>query len=266
MEYEPSRADDREPSAGPTVAAGDPASARRIDRLAADAWPAEIEHERDGWLLRHTPGVRRRRSNCAVPPATGGESALAAVERFYRDRDRPVIVQVGAGHDELDAVLAERGYRRDAPTAVLTARTADVISGTEHAAIGTELTERPGRRLDVFTALDEHADSAAVGRKVIARIAGPVALVSAHRDGRPAGMGLFAAASGWAGVFCMVTRPDARRRGMAASVLGAGTRWAAGVGADRLYLQVEDGNEAAHALYDKVGFVRSHGYHYRIAP
>ncbi len=241
-------------------------AARRIDRLARAAWPPEIVHEHDGWLLGHTPGVRRRRSNCAVPPGSGGEAALAAVERFYRDRDRPVIVQIGAGQGGLDALLAGRGYRRDAPTAVLTARTADVIAATRQAPIAAaEVAERPGDRLDAFAALDEHADSAAVGRKVIARIPDPVAFVSVRRDGRAVGMGLFAAASGWAGIFCMATRPDARRRGVAAAVLGAGVRWAAGVGADRLYLQVEAGNDAALALYGKVGFTRSHGYHYRVA-
>ena len=43
-----------------------------------------------------------------------------------------------------------------------------------------------------------------------------------------------------------------------------GARWAARKGAGRLYLQVEDGNDAALRLYTRAGFTRSHGYHYRI--
>lgn len=238
-----------------------------IDRLAAAAWPAETEQEHGGWLLRHTPDVRRRRSNCAVPPADDGAGSITAVERFYRDRGRPVIIQLGERHAALDALLAERGYRSDAPTAVLTARTADVIAATDGAPFGqADLAARPGRWLEVFAALDEHADTEPVGRKVIARIADPAAFISLRRDGRPAGMGLLAASSGWAGVFCMATRPDARRQGVAAGILGAGARWAADAGADRLYLQVETGNQAALALYGRLGFARSHGYHYRIGP
>ncbi len=34
----------------------------------------------------------------------------------------------------------------------------------------------------------------------------------------------------------------------------------------RLYLQVEEDNEAARVLYTRRGFTGHHGYHYRIAP
>jgi predicted GNAT family acetyltransferase len=33
-----------------------------------------------------------------------------------------------------------------------------------------------------------------------------------------------------------------------------------------LYLQVEDTNTAARALYQALGFTDHHGYHYRVAP
>ena len=59
---------------------------------------------------------------------------------------------------------------------------------------------------------------------------------------------------------------SARRRGIARTVVHALTGWAAGRGAQRIYLQVESGNTAAHALYAGAGFGRSHGYHYRVAP
>jgi ribosomal protein S18 acetylase RimI-like enzyme len=37
-------------------------------------------------------------------------------------------------------------------------------------------------------------------------------------------------------------------------------------GAAGLFLQVEDGNDAAHRLYQRTGFADHHGYHYRVAP
>jgi ribosomal protein S18 acetylase RimI-like enzyme len=33
-----------------------------------------------------------------------------------------------------------------------------------------------------------------------------------------------------------------------------------------MYLQVEDDNEPARALYHRIGFAAHHGYHYRLAP
>jgi ribosomal protein S18 acetylase RimI-like enzyme len=70
---------------------------------------------------------------------------------------------------------------------------------------------------------------------------------------------------GWAGVFCMATRPQARRRGLATAVLRCGASWAAGQGARHLYLQVEEKNFPAVRLYTGLGFQTSHHYHYRLA-
>ena len=56
-----------------------------------------------------------------------------------------------------------------------------------------------------------------------------------------------------------------RRRGLALAVLGAGARWAAARGCAGLYLQVEQGNNAARYLYARAGFTHSHSYHYRVS-
>jgi arginase family enzyme/GNAT superfamily N-acetyltransferase len=262
-EYEPARTQDQETLAGlvgAVMAACESSVVREIERRAFAAWPAGVVREEAGWLLRHTPGVRRRRSNSAVPTSSG--SSIEHVEAFYRDRDRPVMVQLGPAHASLDALLAGRGYRIDAPTAVLTAFTSDIVAATGSAS--AELSERVDW-LTTFAELDEHTDSTLIGEKVISRIAAP-AFVRVTRDGGAAGMGLFAADSGWAGVFAMATRPDLRGQGIATAVLGTGARWALAQGATRLYLQVEDDNDAAQALYARAGFVRSHSYHYRLSP
>ena len=48
-------------------------------------------------------------------------------------------------------------------------------------------------------------------------------------------------------------------------MLGAGAGWAAGHGALRLYLQVEEDNLPARRLYHRLGLELSHRYHYRVA-
>ncbi|MFF4985981.1 GNAT family N-acetyltransferase [Streptosporangium saharense] len=249
---------------------GGDTTVREIERRAAAAWPAAFAEERDGWLLRHTPGVGRQRSNSALPPPPGtGTPGIGLVERFYGERGLPVRVQVSPAEEqgELDAALAEAGYRRTGVTAVLTAPTEKVVAATASAPpLPVRLADTPDRWLGVFTELDGHDDSAAVGREVLSRVPSPAAFLSVVVEDRPAGMGLVVAAGEWAGVFCMATAPDRRRTGVAAAVLAAGARWARVRGAERLYLQVERDNEAALGLYTRAGFSPSHGYHYRVRP
>jgi GNAT superfamily N-acetyltransferase len=245
------------------------ARAARIGRSAAAAWPAGRTEAAAGWLLRHTPGVARRRSNSALPPAPDRhpEDALDAVEAFYRAAGLPVTIQVSPAeqHSVLDAALAARGYRREAPTLVLTAPTTDVIAATPPAppSVVVDPTASAGW-LAAHQALSGPEDASAVAGRVLARVPSPAAFVLVGVDGRDAAIGMFVADGEWAGVFCMATRQEYRRRGLALTVLGAGARWAAARECNGLYLQVEERTVAARELYSRVGFAHSHHYHYRV--
>ncbi|MDT5024912.1 MAG: arginase [Micromonosporaceae bacterium] len=246
-------------------------TAQEVERLAARAWPATLTAIRGGWLLRHTPCVTRRRSNSAAPLAARGDPhhGIEAVESFYRSRGLPVLVQVAPAHHHagLDAVLAARGYRLAAPTLVLTAPTADVVTATAMGDAGAVHIDAVATAdwLAAYVALDGHDDSTTVAELVLPRVPGPAAYAGLTVDGKVAAMGLFVAEAGWAGVFCMATDRRHRRRGYARAVLRAGARWAVTHGVERLYLQVEAGNEAARGLYERAGFTHSHTYHYRVA-
>lgn len=133
--------------------------------------------------------------------------------------------------------------------------------------LGVIVEERPTRRwLDACIALDGHDNSHEAAERILSRIPGPAAHLSVERDDQVVGMGLIVAAPGCGGVFCMATHPDHRQQGIATAVLHAGARWAAAHGAEELYLQVMDDNQAACRLYDRVGFRLSHTYHYRTKP
>ena len=56
----------------------------------------------------------------------------------------------------------------------------------------------------------------------------------------------------------VVTRPDRRRRGIATGLMAAVVDAARRGGAREIRLQVRDDNEAAHALYRRLGFRRTH--------
>ena len=67
-------------------------------------------------------------------------------------------------------------------------------------------------------------------------------------------------------ILTLAVRPEARRRGLGARLVGEGATTAAGRGAARLFLEVADDNAAALALYARAGFAeagRRPGYYAR---
>jgi N-acetylglutamate synthase len=244
-----------------------------IEQLAVNAWPAATVQLVDGWLLRHTPGVAHRRSNSALPPPSAARASVARraraldlAERFYACRGQPAVFQVSPAelHHRLDGELAACGYRRQAPTLVLTApiqRLPVRAPTTSDLRISVTDTVTPQ-----WTAIGARPDTEATTQLVLARIGPPAGYVTATHDRGVAGVGMVVVERGWAGVFCMATRPEDRRRGVATAVLQHAAGWAAGQGARRLYLQVEEDNLPALRLYQRLGFRPSHRYHYRVAP
>jgi ribosomal protein S18 acetylase RimI-like enzyme len=186
------------------------------------------------------------------------------VEDFYARRRARALVQIAPAEARsgLDADLARRGWTTTGPTDVLVAATDCVLARTPPGEVA--LAPRADAEwVAAWAACEGRPDADEHAREVLTRIEPRTAYALAD-DGR--GVGLAVCERGWAGLFCVATAPEARRRGVASAVVHALTRWAAAHGARRVYLQVESDNAAAHALYARTGFSRSHGYHYRVAP
>jgi ribosomal protein S18 acetylase RimI-like enzyme len=234
-----------------------------VEELAVRGWPAAEAHRLDGWLLRHTPSLTRRRSNSALALGAGhGDPAL--VEDFYARRGVRALVQVAPAEERLglDGELAGRGWTREGPTDVLVADAGAVLAAT--AAGEVALADRPDPGwIAAWADCEQRPDAVEHARTVLARIEPATAYARAAGD---LGVGLAVCERGWAGLFCVATAASARRRGIAGHVVHALTAWAVARGARRLYLQVESANAPAHAFYERAGFTRSHGYHYRVAP
>ena len=89
-----------------------------VEELAARGWPAAETLRRDGWLLRHTPSLTRRRSNSALP-VCGDRGDLACVEDFYARRGARALVQVSPAEERTGSTPSSRagagrrgGHRR----------------------------------------------------------------------------------------------------------------------------------------------------------
>jgi GNAT superfamily N-acetyltransferase len=259
--------------------------ARRIDEVAAEAVPATEVDDIDGWRCRANPDVPFRRANAALPPVgaadmPGLSDTVARVADWYHDRGHPARVQVSTADptwQALDDRLAAAGFVVEAPVTVLVAPAERTLHQTM-IRTGSSMDTLRAHSLRGCTGVDEawassvaalHGDDAAARARTVAygrmlEAFGPDGLGVVHDgDSGPSAVGFAVRSGELAGIFGMATASAARRRGAGRAVLGTLASLALGQGATELYLQLEDGNEPAAALYGGVGFTPSHRYHYR---
>ena len=244
-----------------------PQCIRRLEDLAADAWPAAATERLHGWRLGFTRGVTRR-ANSVIPnrwdrPRGGLEAALREVERRYRRHGlRPCFKLTSAAIPAgLDSILGARGYVSEGWTDV---HTADIGAVTAVGGDAVHLLSEPTPEW-IATCWSERdrRTEVPVLTALVGRIATPRVFALAVRDGQAAGGGLATRVGNWAGITAMLTLPGFRRAGVARSVVGALARWAGGQGVSSLYLQVEADNQPARQLYLPLGFRLAYRYHYR---
>ena len=90
--------------------------------------------------------------------------------------------------------------------------------------------------------------------------------VVARIGGRPIACGQVALDNGLVGVYDMITAADFRGRGVATRILRELLGWARQRGASHAFLQVNDDNAPALAVYCNFGFTTAYTYHYRARP
>jgi ribosomal protein S18 acetylase RimI-like enzyme len=245
-----------------------------LEHRAAQGWRAPGEDRLGDWLLRAAGGFTGRANSAlaAGDPGMPPGQAAEVVRGWYQARRLPAMIAVPypaarPGAVALDRLLAERGWTvRSGAATVMTAREAQVRAG-------------PGPVPPVAVEVAPEPDEAWLARYHYRGQEGlpPVALrvltsapwqafASVRAGGQVIAIGRVAVAAGWAGLTAIEVDPAHRRRGLARAVTRALTAEAGARGARHLYLQVEDANAAARALYRGIGFSDHHGYHYRVAP
>ncbi|MHA7301180.1 GNAT family N-acetyltransferase [Pseudarthrobacter sp. MDT1-22] len=254
-----------------------------LEALMDAAWPAPDREESDGWVLRAASGVTQR-ANSVWPREPEGDmhrqhEALRAARLWYRGRRLPLIFQVfdDPRSTELNIVLDGEGFTRQAETLVMCrsngVQAADQPALTHPAAAqpGVEISTVPSDEwLELWWSVDGRGGPAEreTARSILAGCPSLYALVRSH-DGVPAAVGRLAlppageATGGWGGLYCMATRPDARRRGHALRIMQALLYEGAVRNLAGYWLLVTAANSGAQQLYAKAGFQEACRYLYR---
>ncbi|MBP0460752.1 GNAT family N-acetyltransferase [Streptomyces montanisoli] len=255
---------------------GPSATRAELIEAGARAWQP-VESERLGtWRLRAAAGFTRR-ANSALATGDPGlplAEALDGVRRWYGARGLTPYVQLQAAspdvEERLGAEIASLGWRPEGATEVWTgslARVGDLAADTGRVVLGRSPDGEWLRRY--------HRAGGGAGEHVLHVVrSGPstwFATVPGDADGDgddgdsgdgPAAIGRCVADGRWAGFMAVEVGPAHRRKGLARAVMAALARRALDEGASAAWLQVEEDNAAARALYTGMGFTAHHGYRY----
>ncbi|MEU4997286.1 GNAT family N-acetyltransferase [Streptomyces sp. NPDC021622] len=246
---------------------GPAASYPELARVSARAWQP-VESELLGeWELRAAAGFTRR-ANSVLPLGDPGrplDEALDHVRRWYAERELPAYIQTATGADGtqemLCAELEERGWEREVSAELhigALAPLGDLEAEVERVRLSRSCDDAWLRRYKRFGVPGAHV------LKVLA--SGPsvwfASVPGASPDAGPAAIGRCVVDGRWAGFMAVEVDPAHRRQGLATAVMAALSRQALTEGASAAWLQVEDDNEGARALYGGLGFAAHHTYHH----
>jgi ribosomal protein S18 acetylase RimI-like enzyme len=236
----------------------------RLEAHAVAAWPATVTERVDGgWILRATPGLDRGRSNHALTPcrsldASEMPAAIARVEAFASRHGIPAGIQVSpvSLHGELQAELDRRGWETRWPVLVLAARRSPEV-WSAHLSLERSDHATP-EWLAAWARCEPDRDVEAHLDTVFARMAGRATFARLDDD---AAVGIAVEADGLVGLYCLAVDPARRRAGLGTAMVRA---LLAESRAGVAYLQVEERNAPAVALYARLGFTEAYRYRHRI--
>ncbi|MET7398429.1 GNAT family N-acetyltransferase [Dactylosporangium sp. NPDC005572] len=233
-----------------------------LEDAAAFGWPASETDRLGDWLLRATDGWTQRGNSALVigSPDLPPEEAIDFVHQWYRARGLPPAMSIPVPlFQRLDDELARRGWTAKPITVVMTARLADLRlppaspvtlaespSAEWLAAVSGRKGSLPGSALGVLTGVPEvrfaewHDEQGVLRATARGCVADP--------------------AGRWLGLSLIGVDEQFRRRGLAQQTIAALADWALTLGATDAYLQVEQQNEPAVALYTRLGFTQHHAY------
>lgn len=243
------------------------ATAEELEPCAIAAWPARSALEMGGWLLRFTDGYSHRGNSVAAIDFGNGDlhAQVALAEMAYFTRGFSPMFQItpASRPSGLEDLLVDRGYVLEAPSRMMFADPDRIKGAGKDAVLSSE--PNAGFKSLVLSGSNSYSDGLE-RLEIVSRIETPRVFATIGGDGEDVACGFCTLTNGWAGINLMRTHPAYRRRGLASEIIASLAHWACNEGANGIYLQVEDGNSGARALYVKAGFSDAYSYRYYRAP
>jgi ribosomal protein S18 acetylase RimI-like enzyme len=244
-----------------------PSAISRYEDAGLNASAPRQQRLLDGWLLRFSPG-KAKRARCVNALAAGRlplAEKMALCEQAYAEVALPMIVRITPLSEppQLDEALATTGWHHFDDTRVMVLPDLHALPASPP----NSATLQPVAG-DHFA----HAIGALRGSPIAQREAHAVRLHNApvapqgfvvQRDGETLACGQYAIESDVVGLYDVFTSPRERGRGIARELCHAMLVRARDAGARSAYLQVDAGNDAARAVYRRLGFADAYAYHYR---
>jgi ribosomal protein S18 acetylase RimI-like enzyme len=244
----------------------DPAvTARLLEEISLNAWPAFETSFYDGWVIRFADGFSRR-SNSIVPLYPSNLDVLEKIhlcEAMYRERGQKTIFKLTAASEprELDRILSDEGYRPEAETGVRTLSLRDAAGApSADVILQHEFTDEWVSALCLLNAYDprHHPTANALTRLIHP----PRTFASVRRNGKIIGCGLGVIRQGFLTVFDIVVEKDLRRQGLGRQIMHSLLDWGRKQSAATAFLQVMADNPVAMAMYEGMGFREQYRYVY----
>lgn len=203
----------------------------RAQRHGFALFPDLVTTQVGDWVLRDSATATARRAHSVL--AFGPSGVADDVEQVLAHYDRPVAaVLTGSAEHQRLAALGWVPESTEGDTLFQVAGVAQVV-----------------RALRGHGSREAVLDDEVPGRWVRARIDDVAGGYAGYSDD-------------WVGFAGIVVEPAARRQGLGLAIMASLAEWGAEHGATTAYLQVQAGNEAALALYARLGFRTHHRYCY----
>lgn len=235
-----------------SVSAEDIAAIERATIAAVS--PAEVEPFGD-WLLAFDGGtIGRAKSAVPLRHDCCDPADVAEIEARYRARGLAPVFRM-ADDPRLEPLIRElrgKGYAEHQSTLVQISTGAAMRQASF--ATPAEIAPAPDPSwAAVFSGEGFDPVDAAHRASAFAR-ASDALFASVREDGIAVAVGVAALSHGWAGVHGMRTARERRGEGLAGRVLAGMAEAALARGVDRVFLQVQEDNAPARALYRRAGF------------
>ncbi|MES2583261.1 MAG: GNAT family N-acetyltransferase [Pseudomonadota bacterium] len=234
-----------------------------IERATLDAVAPPATGEIENWLLPFDNStIGRAKSAVPLRHHQLDAAQVAHIETLYAARGLQAAFRVAdvAGLDNLHAELQRLGYRAEQPTLVQVGTVQQMRQICQTTPADVSQTPTPAWSSvylgDGFDPVDGAHRIQALSRSR------HVVYASVQEDGQSLAAGTASLSQGWASIHGMRTAANSRGRGLAARVLGGLADTATRNALERVFLQVEEDNSSALALYRRAGFTTVWRYHY----